>query len=91
MEPKTKRRLIAVTGIIAALLSAVVILSFVTFSENRRVADYGKIREIVAANPRYGSSVKSSGFFSFVLKERLSSDAASEDSSSQYADLSAAG
>ena len=93
MEPVTRRMLKIVVGIMAALLFAVAILSYFTFSENNYVADYAKIRDIVAANPRMSgvSTEKSSERFSFSMRERSSSPASSEDSVSDSAEAEEGG
>ena len=80
MEPKTKRMLKIITGVMAALFFGVAVLTFFTFSENDYVADYGKIRQVVAANARVSSSAKSSGYFSFNLKEAGATAESSEES-----------
>lgn len=82
MEAKTKRMLKIITGVMAALFFGVAVLTFFTFSENDYVADYGKIRQIVAANARVSSSARSSGYFSFNLKEANAAAESSEDSGS---------
>ncbi len=82
LEPKTKRTLKIITGVMAALFFVVAVLTFFTFSENNYVADYGKIRQVVAANARVSSSSKSSGYFSFNLKEADAAES-SEDSGSE--------
>ena len=88
MEPVTKRMLKIVVGIMAALLFAVAILSYFTFSENKYVADYAKIRDIITANPRMIAvrSESSSERFSFIIRERSSSAEPSEDSVSDSAE-----
>ena len=87
-EPKTKRMIRILTGVMAALVFGVAVFTFFAFSENNYVADYGKIREIVAANARVSSSKSSGARFSFNLKEAdaLSDETESGDTDSVSSD-----
>ena len=87
MEARTKRLLKILTGVIAALLFGVFVLSFFTFSENNYTSEYGKFRSIIAANASVPQK-SSSGFYVFSRKSEeseLSDDAESavDDSESE--------
>lgn len=83
MEAKTRRLLKILTGVIAALLFGVFILSFSTFSENDKTEEYVKFRSIVAANVSVGQK-SSSGFY--VFSRRESAETTEEESGDSESD-----